>query len=219
MTVALYTTQGKVHWQRRTERLFYALQFSLLSHPNRQQPCEPVLAFLSPAGGLPVTGHKDAIPLPGRLPGGECQSQQARPKVRESWLSWPECRSPSLEKLLAAAQRGGDDQQRTSSRAQLSADHRSPYRSIALGGVISLKERASINLILLRKGRTHMECPTCGSQELRLSHRRNILERALSLISFRPFRCLDCNERFLKFRGRRKLFVHHQARPVEAEQD
>ncbi len=114
---------------------------------------------------------------------------------------------------------GGDDQQRTSSRAQLSADHRSPYRSIALGGVINLKERASINLILLRKGRTHMECPTCESQELRLSHRRSLLERAVSLISFRPFRCRDCNSRFWRFRGRRRLRNHYRSLPLEAERE
>lgn len=49
-----------------------------------------------------------------------------------------------------------------------------------------------------------MKCPNCGDDKYRLSHRRNRLEKALSLLGVRPVRCLSCDERrfvFLLFRG------------------
>ena len=41
-------------------------------------------------------------------------------------------------------------------------------------------------------------CPKCHSTNVRPSHRRNFLERAiLPLLRLRPYRCEDCDERFL----------------------
>jgi hypothetical protein len=42
-----------------------------------------------------------------------------------------------------------------------------------------------------------LECPLCGSRNLRYSHRRNRRERLLSLIGIRPLRCRDCRARFV----------------------
>jgi len=42
-------------------------------------------------------------------------------------------------------------------------------------------------------------CPRCGSTNVRRSHRRGFLERALfQLLGLRPYRCEDCDERFLR---------------------
>jgi len=49
-----------------------------------------------------------------------------------------------------------------------------------------------------------MSCPKCENPKYRLSHRRNILERALSLLGMRPVRCVRCNQRrfvFVLFTG------------------
>jgi len=61
-----------------------------------------------------------------------------------------------------------------------------------------------------------MRCPKCRSLDVRLSHRRNPLERCLSLFALRPFRCLDCNVRFWRFRTKRKL-LHRKGPEGEEE--
>src|SRR6185295_15711485 len=52
--------------------------------------------------------------------------------------------------------------------------------------------------------RTHSErktCPTCSGQSTHRSHRRGLVENLASLVKFYPYRCDDCNNRFL---GKRK---------------
>ena len=44
----------------------------------------------------------------------------------------------------------------------------------------------------------HGFCPRCGSTNVRRSRRRGLLERVLlRLLGLRPYRCEDCDERFL----------------------
>jgi len=42
-----------------------------------------------------------------------------------------------------------------------------------------------------------MFCPKCKKAKYRLSHRRNLLEKLISFLGFRPVRCLGCNQRRL----------------------
>jgi len=66
---------------------------------------------------------------------------------------------------------------------------------------------------LLTHGRV---CPVCRSTRFRPSHRRNTLERAISLLVL-PFRCKDWGSRFfLIFTGHRPISV---ARIVELGPD
>ncbi len=50
-------------------------------------------------------------------------------------------------------------------------------------------------------------CPACSSENTHRSHRRGIIENVASLAHIYPYRCDDCNKRFL---GQRK-------NPVEAK--
>ena len=44
-------------------------------------------------------------------------------------------------------------------------------------------------------------CPNCGSTRVHRSHRRGFFERILlPLVGRRPFRCADCNHRFIASR-------------------
>jgi len=43
-------------------------------------------------------------------------------------------------------------------------------------------------------------CLSCGDAAYGLSHRRNLLEHALSLFGIRPVRCVRCRERRFAFR-------------------
>src|SRR3977135_4308912 len=40
-------------------------------------------------------------------------------------------------------------------------------------------------------------CPTCASENTHRSHRRGVIENLASLIGVYPYRCDECNERFL----------------------
>jgi len=51
------------------------------------------------------------------------------------------------------------------------------------------------------RGKRKAKCPCCGHEEYTLSHRRNLLERAVSTVGIRPVRCLRCNQRRLAFVG------------------
>jgi len=55
------------------------------------------------------------------------------------------------------------------------------------------------------------KCPTCGSDNLRKSHLRNVLERAASSLLI-PCRCRACDCRF--FRPRRRGKVERWAYPL-----
>ena len=58
---------------------------------------------------------------------------------------------------------------------------------------------AQVTAFRARKSR--IICPSCGSQNIRHSRRRNLLERLLGFLPSHPFRCRDCRERFwLPFR-------------------
>ncbi len=41
-------------------------------------------------------------------------------------------------------------------------------------------------------------CPQCGSHDARRSRRRNVWERAISLLGYLPYRCRDCRTRFFR---------------------
>src|SRR5262245_54858384 len=45
-------------------------------------------------------------------------------------------------------------------------------------------------------------CPYCDSSDVRRSHRVNLRERAAGLLGCRPFRCLNCRERYWAIHGR-----------------
>jgi hypothetical protein len=47
------------------------------------------------------------------------------------------------------------------------------------------------------------KCPHCHSYAVRRSHRKNLVESALSFWGIYPFRCENCNARFRKLYGRR----------------
>lgn len=55
----------------------------------------------------------------------------------------------------------------------------------------------------LRRGlrlRSRRECPSCGSRRLTRSGRCNLVERGMGLLVL-PYRCVDCNLRFFRFRS------------------
>lgn len=39
-------------------------------------------------------------------------------------------------------------------------------------------------------------CPVCGSNEVRRSHRRGLVDALLNLIGIKPYRCQRCDHRF-----------------------
>lgn len=41
------------------------------------------------------------------------------------------------------------------------------------------------------------QCPTCNSESTHRSHRHGIIENVVSLLRIYPYRCDDCNKRFL----------------------
>jgi hypothetical protein len=44
-------------------------------------------------------------------------------------------------------------------------------------------------------------CPHCHGTHVRRAHRKNLLERVVSLVTgIRPYRCEDCDGRFLQSR-------------------
>jgi hypothetical protein len=46
------------------------------------------------------------------------------------------------------------------------------------------------------------QCPYCQSKSVRRSHRKNLVEVALSFVGIYPFRCESCYGRFRKPDGR-----------------
>jgi transcriptional regulator NrdR family protein len=46
-----------------------------------------------------------------------------------------------------------------------------------------------------------LKCPACRSHNVRRSQRRNVFENALYGLRLRPWRCLDCEARFFRFRS------------------
>jgi hypothetical protein len=46
---------------------------------------------------------------------------------------------------------------------------------------------------------TLMRCPNCYSDVVDRSHRRNALERIVSIARIFPFRCAKCASRFFRF--------------------
>ena len=47
---------------------------------------------------------------------------------------------------------------------------------------------------------SRLNCPACGSANIRRSQRRNAVENVLYGLRVRPWRCLDCQARFFRFR-------------------
>jgi len=60
-----------------------------------------------------------------------------------------------------------------------------------------------------------LNCPACGSANIRRSQRRNVFENALRGLRLRPWRCLDCQTRFLRFRSRQPNRLKKDHRPHE----
>jgi len=58
-----------------------------------------------------------------------------------------------------------------------------------------------------------LNCPACGSANIRRSQRRNVFENALRGLRLRPWRCLDCQARFFRFRQRRPNPLAKEKRP------
>jgi len=44
-------------------------------------------------------------------------------------------------------------------------------------------------------------CPRCSSESIHRSHRRGVIENLTSLIGYFPYRCDDCNNRYLARRN------------------
>lgn len=53
-------------------------------------------------------------------------------------------------------------------------------------------------------------CPTCSSMSTHRSHRHGIIENIVSLLKIYPYRCDDCNNRFLARRKRTAQELAHQ---------
>src|SRR5579862_9491895 len=51
------------------------------------------------------------------------------------------------------------------------------------------------------KSQSRSQCPHCSSRSVLRSHRRNMLERMLSLVRVLPYRCAACNYRFSSLRS------------------
>ena len=60
-----------------------------------------------------------------------------------------------------------------------------------------------------------LNCPACGSANIRRSQRRNVFERALRSLRVRPWRCQDCQARFFRFRRRPHNPLPKDQRPHE----
>jgi hypothetical protein len=50
----------------------------------------------------------------------------------------------------------------------------------------------------MARDRNRLICPHCDSSNIRRSHRINLREKALNLVSVSPYRCKDCRQRFWK---------------------
>lgn len=60
-----------------------------------------------------------------------------------------------------------------------------------------------------------LNCPSCGSANVRRSQRRNVFENALYGLRLRPWRCLDCQARFFRVRRRQPNRLAKDHRPHE----
>ncbi len=59
-----------------------------------------------------------------------------------------------------------------------------------------------------------MQCPQCQSEQTRRSKRRGFVERGpLTLLSFKPFRCGDCQHRFFRWPMIRRRFDTTSPKP------
>jgi transcriptional regulator NrdR family protein len=58
-----------------------------------------------------------------------------------------------------------------------------------------------------------LNCPACGSANIRRSQRRNVFENALRGLRMRPWRCQDCQARFFRFRRRQPNRPAKEKRP------
>lgn len=67
------------------------------------------------------------------------------------------------------------------------------------GQVSSPTQRIEEDLNSPSRGGTARACVKCGSRDVRRSHKRNLFEKALSLFSIRPLRCMECQNRFYLF--------------------
>jgi hypothetical protein len=60
-------------------------------------------------------------------------------------------------------------------------------------------------------------CPKCKTDGAHRSHRRGVKERLASLVAFYPYRCLQCDHRFLRFRYQSEGEPGWKPTPVERE--
>jgi transposase-like protein len=68
------------------------------------------------------------------------------------------------------------------------------HPALTLTGTSIVAFRIAAHFLRTKKGK--VTCPFCTSGDIRYSHRKNPLERILTFIRLRPFRCTDCRSRF-----------------------
>ena len=55
-------------------------------------------------------------------------------------------------------------------------------------------------------------CPRCSSRKIRRTKRKGFWERViLDSVGIRPYRCEECDERFLRYRGQNAATSGHDA--------
>ena len=56
-------------------------------------------------------------------------------------------------------------------------------------------------------------CPSCGSTNVHRSRRRNLTEQLAALVFRRPFRCFECNNRYISWRFGKSMAPKDAKRP------
>jgi ribosomal protein L37AE/L43A len=65
---------------------------------------------------------------------------------------------------------------------------------------MSVSPRVSLQMIMTDSSK-HV-CPYCQNSSFRRSHRGGLRQHVVSLVGIRPYRCLNCQERFWKISER-----------------
>ncbi len=72
---------------------------------------------------------------------------------------------------------------------------------------VSLRSRTLSLSLLFRHS-----CPSCGSEEVRRTHRRTVSDWTLSWLDCRPYRCAGCQRRFHAMPALRALALSSKER-------
>jgi hypothetical protein len=65
-----------------------------------------------------------------------------------------------------------------------------------------IKKRSDPSIRTVRARPEAKLCPTCSSPSTHRSHRRGLVENLISVVKVYPYKCDDCNNRFLSKRKR-----------------